>query len=163
MSGNNIVLYLVEFLTGYIPEAIAFVLFVYAFNGKRIEPVRYIVSCAVMTAFVFIIRNMNINFGVHTIINLILLITITTFYCRMPVIKCTIATLTVTLVMIVIELMNIAVMMAIFTPDVFKVEVKDPLWNAVTAIPATTAILVVTLIVYFVRTRRKPQNDKTGK
>lgn len=162
MSGNSLVLYLVEFLTGYLMQAVAFVLFVYAFNGKKIEPVRYIVSCAIMTASVFIIRNMNINFGVHTIINLILLIAIMTFYCRMPIIKCTIASLLVTLVMIVIELINIAVMMAIFTPEIFKVKVKDPMWNAITAIPATTGLLIVALIVYFVRTRRKPQNDKAS-
>lgn len=162
MTLKTLELYAVEFFTGYLLQGLAFVLFAFAISRTKIDKKKYIISSLILTAFIFLSRNFNMNFGVHTIMNIIILVGLTSFYCKMPINKCTISALVTTVLMVIIELLDVSLMMAIFTPESIKEKMKDPMWNVLIAIPATTALLAISIVLYLTLTKKKISDEKNS-
>lgn len=62
-----------EFILRLLPEAFIFIFAAYAFSKTRINKSKYLLSSFLLGLSVFIIRMLPINYGVHTILNIIML------------------------------------------------------------------------------------------
>ena len=81
---KHLVTLLLQLFTGYIPQGFAFVLFVYAYSKTKINVKNYLLSGAILAFTIFLVRNMPINFGVHTILNLLALIAFSILINKFP-------------------------------------------------------------------------------
>ena len=94
---------LLQVLTGYMPQAFGFLLFVYGFCDQKWNH-RYWLGGLLLSALSIIARLLPIVTGVSTLLVIISLILISTYFCRLPMMKCIISSLLTTIVMLVVEL-----------------------------------------------------------
>ena len=78
---------LFEFIVRSIPEEFLFVLAVHAFSKTGINLKRYLLSGTLFSITVYLIRLLPIQYGVHTILSLIVLIVLVSFINKIDIIK----------------------------------------------------------------------------
>ncbi len=78
---------ILEFLLRTIPESFLFILASYLFARKNINEKLYFISSMVFAICIYLIRMLPINFGVHTIISIIIYILISVLINNIPIIK----------------------------------------------------------------------------
>lgn len=77
-----------EFIVRGIPEEFLFILAVHVFSKTRINLKKYILSSILFWIIVFLIRSfLPIQYGIHTILNLIMLIILTSTINKIDIIK----------------------------------------------------------------------------
>lgn len=65
---------MLELFLRTIPESFLLVFAVYVISGDKIKRNKYIISSCLLAIIVFFVRRLPINYGVHTIINIMMLI-----------------------------------------------------------------------------------------
>ncbi|WP_127837183.1 hypothetical protein [Clostridium prolinivorans] len=78
---------LFEFIVRSIPEEFLFVLAVHAFSKTRINLKKYLLSGILFSFIVYLIRMLPIQLGIHTILNLVIIVTITSFINKIDIIN----------------------------------------------------------------------------
>lgn len=150
---------LLQFFTGYLLQGFAFVLFIYAFCKKKIDVKQYVIQSVIMTFVIMLVRNLPINFGVHTLFNMLILILICVVMAKLPILHTIIASLTVTILMFVVELLNVGFFTLIFGTEKFKELIQDKFFKAYSAIPAMIIFLIIIIFIYFKTTKRKVKSN----
>ncbi len=151
---------LLQFFTGYLLQGFAFILFIYAFCKKKIDAKQYVIQSVIMTAAILIIRNLPINFGVHTLFNMLILILICVVMAKLPILQTIIGSLIVTILMFVVELIDVGFFTLIFGGmENYNNLMKDKFFKAYTAIPATILFLLITVFIYFKIVGRKVKSN----
>lgn len=156
---REVITFLLQFFTGYLLQGLAFVLFIYAYNRAKITAGKFSLVVACTTIFIFISRHININFGVHTIINIVILVLWSFLFLKFPVVKSTVGCLIITVIMFVLEMVVVIGEQLIFGADVFKERMLDPYYTALYAVPATLLLFLISFISYKISTGKK-QNDE---
>ena len=152
---------LLQLFTGYLLQGFAFVLFIYAFCKKKIDAKQYVIQSIIMTAVILIMRNLPINFGVHTLFNMLILILICVVMARLPILQTIIGSLIVTILMFVVELIDVAFFTIIFGGmDNYKNLIQDKFLKAYTAVPATVMFLLITVFIYLKVVGRKVKSNE---
>lgn len=67
----------IEFFIRVIPESFFVILLIHAFSKQAIDKKKYIMATLVYSILVFSVRMLPISYGIHTMVNLIMLILIT--------------------------------------------------------------------------------------
>lgn len=154
--------FLFQLLVGYIPQGFAAVLFIHLVVRQRVVLKTYVLTSLLMGASIFIIRAMPINFGVHTIINILVLIGIGCGIHKFPLIRTCIASFLVMIFLFLLEGINYAITMAIFGEEYMKhltAMMDDPLKTAVAWLPPSLEFVVIVVIAYLIFIRRKAKKD----
>ena len=73
-GGRMLKVTLFETLVRGIPEALTMMLAMYAFANKKLEKKEYLISSLILVLVVYLIRLLPINYGIHTILNIFVLI-----------------------------------------------------------------------------------------
>lgn len=134
----------IEFLLRAIPEGFLFVLAVYIFSKTKIDKNKYIICSVIFAISMFIIRLLPINYGVHTILSLMLLVLLTTTYNKIDVIKAMKSVLIVVLIQFLIEGINVLILTLIPSININNL-FKDPITKTLVGLPS---LIVAYLIVY---------------
>lgn len=134
----------IEFFLRAIPEGFLFVLAVYIFSKTKIDKKKYIICSVIFAISMFIIRLLPINYGVHTILSLMLLVLLITTYNKMDVIKAMKSVLIVVLMQFLIEGINVLILTLIPSINIDNL-FKDPITKTLVGLPS---LIVAYLIVY---------------
>ena len=153
---------LFELLTRGIAEGFLFVLAVYAFAKKKIIPLPFLLSSLALILFTYGVRLLNINFGVHTILNLICLVCLSVFVNKIGLFKSVKGSMIATLSMFVIEAVNVAILQLVFK-DELKAIIDNPYQKAIAGIPGIALFGIVIVIAYFKLTGTKKNRGIDGK
>lgn len=136
-----------EFFVRLIPEVVLFMLSAYAFSKTRINKKKYIYSSVLFGVAVFCIRFLPINYGVHTIISIIVLIIIATVVCNIDIIESIKASIITAITLFLCEGVNIVILNVIFK-DNLKSILEDPRLKTICSIPSLICFALVVLIYY---------------
>lgn len=138
---------LLEFILRIVPESFLSVLAIYLLNYKRINCQKYIVSSVFLALSVYLVRMLPINFGVHTIINIIILILITVSINKINTTKAISSVLKVIIAISICESINIVVLDKVMKFDL-QIILNEPLSKMLYSAPSMVMFGIVILLFY---------------
>lgn len=153
-----------ESIFGYIMQGFVVVLGIFAFNRQKIIFKSYIMVSVIQIVITYLLRLLGINYGVHTILILLLLFILSILILKMPIYKTIRSTLLVTILLLVSEMANVAMMLAIYGEETFKGMMNVPLQKAIAGLPGAFIFALLILLSYFILTKdKKKTSDDNGK
>ncbi|MHB1485802.1 MAG: hypothetical protein ACYCYI_14260 [Saccharofermentanales bacterium] len=153
---------LFEFFTRALPEGFLFILANYAFSRKKIEALPYIGCSIILGIFIYLIRLIEINFGVHIILNLICLILLSVYICKLDSFTTVKGSMLMTLLSFIIELINYVVLMLFFDKAELVNMMNNQYQKVLTGIPGIFLFTIVSLTLYFYLTRKLRIVEENG-
>ena len=103
-----------EFIARLIPEAFIFMFAAYTFSKVKIEKKKYLMASFFLGISVFIIRMLPINYGVHTILNIIILTVIATSINKINMVNAIKSTIITTVFLFVLEGISVLILSSIY-------------------------------------------------
>ena len=148
---------ILELIARGIPEGFLFVMAIYAFARRRIEIIPYLISAGVVVLFTFLFRFMDINFGVHIILNIFILIIMCVFVCRIDLNVVVKGTMIATLIMLAVEVLNLILLQALLGEQFLEI-VKNPGKKILAGLPGIILFAVVVINGYYFLAYKKSKN-----
>jgi len=136
-----------EFIARGIPEAFALMLGMHALSNLRIEIKKYIISSLLFAVYVYFERMLPINYGVHTILDIFVMIIIICSINKADIILAIKASLISTIGLFIFEGLNILVLKLIFK-DGFETIMLNITLKTVYGLPSLICFTLITIIYY---------------
>lgn len=149
---RQLVVILLQVFTGYLPQAIGFLMFVYFYCNRRLDKIFWI-GVLLLAAACAVIRMMPIAPGICTLFIIIILILLSVYYCKLPIVKCIVSSLLATIILSIVETCVVMAYQSVFHLDTM-VLTQDALKWAIYAIPCTVIFCLIVFICYFIRMRK---------
>ncbi|HAZ20296.1 MAG TPA: hypothetical protein DCY75_09025 [Clostridiales bacterium] len=144
-----------EIIFGYLLQSSTAVLMVYIFNNRRIKQnfSLFLRLTIIFAGSMYLFRSLPVNFGVHTIFSLIVLIVIGVLFLKANVFRTTLAALTSTTAILVFELITSLGCIIIFGSENLEELFNVRFNKAVAVIPTNILFFVIVLLVYYYNTK----------
>ena len=144
----------IEFILRAIPESFLVIFAIYVFSTTTINKKKYIISSILFATIIFMVRLLPINYGVHTILALMLLLMLTTKYNKIDVMKSISSVLILVLIQFLAEAINILILN--LTPNInIDILLEDPVFKTLLGLPS---LIIISLIVYlFYKVNKKKE------
>ena len=153
-----------EYLLGYCLQGFTIVLGIFAFNRRKITLKSYVLTSLLATIIIYCVRLLPISFGVHTIINMLLLIVICIIVLKMPAYTTIRSVLLVIVLLLICEMVNVAIMIQIIGNVKFESMMLIPLEKAIIGAPGAVLFTLILTLTYIVLNNPKKKNgEKIGK
>ena len=152
-----------EYLLGYVLQGFTITLGVYAFNRRRIELKPYVLASALVIVISYFVRLLPIGFGVHAILNVLFLFLICTFFLQMPAHTTVRSALLATVLLVVCEMIDVWIVVAIIGIEKFESLMLVPSQKALISTPGSILFIILTGTVYMVLNNpRKRKGESIG-
>ena len=145
---------LIEVLLRGIPEGFLIIFAVYAFSKTVINIKRYIITSIISIISIYLIRLLPIQYGVHTILNTMLILLLAVSVNKIDIIKSIQASLMTLLLEFVCEGINMLIIKYIFKVDILYV-LSEPSLKVIYSIPSLLIFAAIVCTYYFSLARRK--------
>lgn len=149
---------LLEVFLRALPESFLVVFAVYAFSKTVINVKRYIISSLIYVILIYIIRLLPIQYGVHTILNIIVIILLTVNINKISIIKSIQTSLMTIILEFICEGINVFTIQYIFKVDIAHL-LSVPSLKIIYGIPSLLIFAVTVAIYYFWSDRRKKLSE----
>ena len=161
-------LILAKYLFGYVLQSVTFVLGIYAINKKRIEFKPFVIVTAIFSVATFILRwlveTKKINFGVHTLLSIIIIIFLGVIILKTTIYDTTLAAVIISISIIFFSEAVTALWVGIALGfENIKVFFEDPLNLALSIIPTGIMFFIIVLLIYRHRTKKINGDGENGK
>lgn len=143
----------IELLLGVIPECFVFVYGVHKFSNKPMCTKRVVISALLMALFGYLVRLLPIQFGVHTLIIIMIFIVVSIYINRIEMIKAIASLLLLFIIRLITEWLTFFMLKKMFnisTDDLFHEPVKKVLYT----LPSLFMFFAAILVVYFLKNRK---------
>lgn len=138
---------LLEFILRTIPESFLIILAVHLLSYKKIEPKTYINASVFIAISTYLVRVLPINYGVHTIINIMIYVLAIVSINKLGVIKAISSVLKIIVTISVCELINVAVLDKVMKLDL-QVIFSEPLKKIIYSTPSLVMFGIAILLFY---------------
>lgn len=138
---------MVEFFGRLIPEVLILIFAAYAFSKTKIDKQKYIISAAILGGCVFIIRCLPINYGVHTILNIIVLTLLVTYFNKIDIIGAIKSSIVTTILLFILEGINV-IILRLMLGDQLDAIVSNTVLKTLCTLPSLLALLLIIWIYY---------------
>jgi hypothetical protein len=145
---------ILEFIIRGIPEGFLFIFAACVFSKNAIHMKRYLISSILFSVIVYLIRFLPIQNGADTILNLILLITLTVIINKVDIIKAIKASIIALLLGFISEGVNICILQFVLKKDLNQI-FNNPTMKIFYGIPSTFIFACIIIIYYFILSKRK--------
>ena len=145
---------LLELFFRGLPEGFLIILAVYAFSKTAINKKKYIVASISLVIAVYLIRLLPIQYGVHTILNLIVVIVLTVNINKIDIIKSIQGGIMTIILEFICEGINMFIIQYIFKADIVYV-LGEPSLKTLYGIPSLLIFAAIVSTYYFYLARRK--------
>lgn len=149
---------IIELFLRLIPEGFLFMFAAYAFSKTTIDRNKYILSSILLGTIGYLIRFFPIDYGVHSILSLILYIVLATNINKINIVKSIQAGLITVILEFIFEGINVVVIQNIFKKDI-NVIFNDSILKSLYGVPSLIALGCITGFYYFRLHRRKELNN----
>ncbi|WP_291649214.1 hypothetical protein [Clostridium sp.] len=148
----------IEFLLRTIPEGFLFIFAIYVFSELKIDRKKYIISSLIFSSSVYIIRLLPINYGVHMILSVLVLLFIAIVYNKVDAIHSIKSIIILYLIQLIAEAVNVLIL------NLMKLDLdilfKDPVKKSILGLPSIIITLIIIIIFYIInKKRRKLKNE----
>jgi hypothetical protein len=145
---------LLEIIIRGIPECFLFVFAAYTFSKTAINSKRYLLSSLLFGVIAYGVRLLPIQYGVHTIINLIFLIVIMTAINKIEIIKSIRAGIISIILEFICEGINVFILKNVLKEDLNLV-LGDPTLKTLYGLPSLAIFGCIVAILYIIFYKRK--------
>lgn len=153
---------LFEYIFGYILQGFAFILGIYAFNRKKIEAKKFMIASIIFIVISYITRLLPINFGIHTILDLICIFLLGILFLKMSALVTIRSLLIITVILLITEMLNVFIMTNILGQEKFNSFMNDNIMKYIVGLPAAIIFAVLILISYMILVKKSLKNGKTS-
>lgn len=136
-----------EFVVRSIPEVLIFMFAIYSFSQIRLNRNRYLLSSLLLGICVFLIRMLPINYGVHTILNIIVLTVIACSINKIDKLKVIRSSIIMTIILFICEGINVAILTFIYGAELEKI-FKNSAMKTIYGLPSLFAFGIIVMIYY---------------
>lgn len=143
-----------ELIVRTIPESFLFVFAIYVFANTKLDFKRYIISSIELAIGTFFIRKLPISYGIHTIINIILLVFICNFFNKINTLECIKGGIFTAIILFFSEAINLFLIQLKVGDNVTSI-FRDPVLKTIYGIPSLIIFLLVILLVNFLKNRKR--------
>ncbi len=143
-----------ELIVRTIPESFLFVFAIYVFANTKLDFKKYIISSIELAIGTFFIRKLPISYGIHTIINIILLVFICNFFNKINTLECIKGGIFTAIILFFSEAINLFLIQLKVGDNVTSI-FRDPVLKTIYGIPSLIIFLLVILLVNFLKNRKR--------
>jgi hypothetical protein len=137
-----------EFIFRTLPEAFIFIFASYLFANQKINTKKYILSSIMVAISIFLIRMLPINYGVHTILNIITQTLILNSINKIDIIPAVKSALVTTICLFIIELLNMVALNIIYGNQLNEI-LSNPMLKTIYGLPSLAAFLIIVICYYY--------------
>lgn len=148
----------IELVARLIPEVLLFILATYTFSNTKINLKKYILSSAALGICVFLIRMLPINYGVHTILNLIMLTIITIVINNIDIINGIKASIITSIILFICEGLNVLFLNLLYGDRVQQL-ISDPRTKTIYGMPSLICFAIIVISYYCFLSKRGKVRD----
>ncbi len=152
-----------EFVLGYVLQGFAIVLGIFVLNRQKITLKKYFIASVLVIIISYSVRLLPISFGVHTILNVLFLFLICVIVLKMPAYTTVRSALLITMILLICEMADVAVMVAILGKTKFEYMMTDSVEKALIGFPGAVFFSLLVTSAYFMMNRqylRKLKKEK---
>ncbi len=144
-----------EFLLGFGLQGFAVVLGIYAFTKHKLVIKDYILSSSLVISISYLVRLLPISFGIHTLLNMLFLFLICIIILKLPAYLTIRSSIIVTVLLLICEMVDVAIMLIIFGKENFESMMLMPLIKALMGFPASIMFVLINAFVYYISIKQK--------
>lgn len=126
---------LVEVFLRIIPEQFLFILASYMLSGKKIDIKRILLSSFIVAVAIYLTRLLPTQFGIHTILGLVMIVFVNIKVNKFKVIKAIQITVFLVILLLLSEIVNVLLITFVFKVDVKSI-FNDPTLKALYGLPS---------------------------
>ncbi|AWK52350.1 hypothetical protein DIC82_15690 [Clostridium beijerinckii] len=140
-----------EFVARIIPEAFVLIFAMVVLSNTKFNAKRYIISSLLFGTYVYSVRMLPINYGVHTILDIVIMMIIMSSINKTDIILAIKASLITTILLFICEGLNMLLLSLIFK-DRLESIMLDPMLKTLYGFPSLICFTIIT-IIYYLRKR----------
>lgn len=146
--------YFLEMVMGYLLQAIAIIIGMYGVSRQKLDRKNCILVSLISAAATYLIRTSGLfNFGVHTMLNLLVVNAACIFLCKLNVRTSILGSILMMIFVLLSELVNVGLLAILVGFDQINTLLADPFLKAASAVPGNIVLLLAALLIYRFRTR----------
>lgn len=149
---------LVDFIFRSIPEAFIYIFAMCVFVGVKIEKKRYMKTSILLAMMMFIIRTLPISYGIHTILIIMGIITLSITLNKLSIIDTIRAAIINVIVLFIAEGLNVLFIQIVLKKDL-EVVMVEPLSKVLYGIPSLIIWVTIIFIYYKFIGKTRKYND----
>lgn len=149
---------LFELLLRGIPESLLFLLAVYALSKTKFNLIRYLTSCIILCAMVYLVRLLPIQHGADTVLNLITVILLATFLIKIDIVQSIKAGIIIMLLQFLYEGINVFIIEFIMNENLNRI-FKNPILKVIYITPSLFAFGITIILYYLFSIKGKELNN----
>lgn len=142
-----------ELLVRGLPEAFIMILATYTLANKKVEKKEYLTSSLIMALVMYLVRMLPINYGVHTILNIFVLIFLTFNVNKIDLIVSIKSSILILMILFICEGLNVGLIQFVLHKDL-KVIFSDPISKMISGIPSTIVFFAIVIIYYIISLKK---------
>jgi len=143
----------IELILRTIPEGFLYMLGIYIFSYTKINKSKYIISSLITGIIIFLIRELPISYGIHTILLILIIAFFNMFYNKVDAVSSVSSTIIIFVLQIISEIGNVSLLNLLnLNIDLLF---KDPIMKSVLGIPSLLITLLLILGYKFIKNRGK--------
>jgi hypothetical protein len=143
-----------EFLVRGLPEAFLFVFAAYAISKTKIDYKRYLLASSLLALVVYLIRFLPIQYGVNTILNLLVIIVLMTTINKLDMITAIRTGIIIAIIEYICEGINVLIIQVIFKIDMNYI-FSNPELKVLYGLPSLAIFGLVIIAYYTILHKRK--------
>lgn len=140
-----------EFVVRLIPESFVLIFAMAALSNTKLNVKRYIISSLLFGIYIYSVRRLPINYGVHTILDIIIMIIIMSSINKTDIILAIKASLITTIGLFICEGLNVLLLSLIFKDRLEAIMLNTTL-KTIYGLPSLIGFAIIT-IIYYLRKR----------
>ena len=152
-GGRMLKVTLFETLVRGIPEALTMMLAMYAFANKKLEKKEYLISSLILVLVVYLIRLLPINYGIHTILNIFVLIFLIFNINKIDLIASIRASILILMILFICEGLNVWFIKYVLHKNLNE-SFKIPLDRVILGIPSTIIFATIVILYYLIASKK---------
>ena len=136
----------IEFILRALPESFLVIFAVYIFSKAEIDKKKYLITSIVFALIIYFTRMLPINYGVHMILSVLILLFIVISYNQIEVVNSVKGIIFIYLIQLISEAINV------FILNITNINLEmlsgDPVYKAFLGLPSLVITGVIVLIIY---------------
>ena len=143
----------IEFILRTLPEGFLVIFAIYIFSRTNMNKIKYLITSTAFSLIVYFTRMLPINYGVHMILSVLILLFIIIYYNKIEVVAGIKSIILIYLIQLVSELINVLILNILrFDLEVLAV---DPVYKTILGLPSLLITGLIVLMFYILNKKEK--------
>ncbi len=142
----------IEFVLRTLPEGFLVILAIYIFSKTKIDKIKYLITSIIFSVTTYTVRSLPINYGVHMVLSVLLLLFIIVSYNKIDVVSSIKSIIFIYLIQFISEAINVLILNSMNID--LDSQFKNPIYKSILGIPSLIFTGIIILIFYRITCRR---------